>query len=201
MTKFALPALILCILALFSYSVTSQPSGAPADSTELGAGPTQKLADVETVTEDRQQPPAKTIDSVGEELRQLSDESRANSDKIAQTATLRTDLLKLIQETKSSSDKVAQNMLDQINAMRDDQVKSLKDATAAGERTAQALREEVAASQAKLAAKFEDMLKTDTARSEALSQRVDALNKEMQDLKKSMEEDRQNASNISPGFA
>ena len=40
-----------------------------------------------------------------------------------------------------------------------------------------------------------------TARSEALAQRVDAMKKEIDDVRKNIEEDRQNVSNISPGLA
>ncbi len=38
---------------------------------------------------------AKTIDSVSAELKRLSDDTKANSDKIAQTAALRSDLQEL----------------------------------------------------------------------------------------------------------
>lgn len=44
-----------------------------------------------------------------------------------------------------------------------------------------------------------DTLKANTARSEALAQRVDAMKKDIDDVKNSLDEDRQNISKISPG--
>jgi hypothetical protein len=200
-TKFAFPALILCIFALFSYSVTSQLNDAPPDLAELPAGPTEKLAEAETASQNREQSSVNAVNGFGAEVQRLSDEVRANSDKIAQTATLRSDLLKLIQESKSSSDKVAKSLLDQINATRSEQVKLLKDANEAGEKAAQALRDEVAASQAKLVGQIDAALKANTDRAQTLAQRVDVMKKDIDDLKKNIDEDRQNQSNISPGFA
>ena len=98
MTRFALPALILCIFALFSYSVMSQSNDAPPGLAELLAEPTQTIAEAETAAQDRKQQPVTAIDRVGAELQRLSDEARSNSEKLAQTATLRSDLLKQIQE-------------------------------------------------------------------------------------------------------
>ncbi len=198
MPKIALPALVLCILALFSYSVTSQSNDAPAEFNEPSGEPTQKFA--QNANQDRE-PPVKAIDRVDAELSRLSDEAKANSAKIAQTATLRSDLLKLIEDTKASSDKVAQNLLDQINAMRSDQEKSLKDVKDNGDRAAQALRDEVAASQTKLVVRIDDALKANAARSDALSQRLEVMNKEIGDVKKNFEDDQQSRSNLSPGFA
>jgi hypothetical protein len=200
-TKFALPALVLCIFALFSFSVASQSNDAPPDLAALRAELTQKLADAEKAKQDREQQLVKTIDSVRAELQQLSDDAKANSDKIAPTVMLRSDLLKLIQDSKSSSDKAAQIMLDQIDALRSDQVKFLKDAKETGDKAAQALREEVAASRAEFVAQVGDTLKANTAHSETLAQRVDAMKKDIDDVKKNFDGDRQDVSNISPGFA
>ena len=197
MTKFALPALILLIFALFSFSLTSQSPDAPADLDDTRAELTQKLADAEKAKQDREQEFANTIDSVRAELKRLSDDVKANSDKIAQTVTVRSDL----QDSKSSSDKTVQSVLDQIDALRSDQVKFLQDVKETGDKAAQALRQEVAASQAKLVAQVGDTLKANTARSEALAQRVDAMKKDIDDVKKNLDEDRQNISNISPGLA
>jgi hypothetical protein len=201
MTKFALPALVLCVLALFSFSVASQSNDVPPDLGALRAELTQKLADAEKSKQDREQQFVKTIDSVRDELKHLSDDAKANSDKIAQTVMLRSELLKLIQDSKSSSDKATQIMLDQIDALRSDQLKFLKEAKETGDRTTQSLRQEVAASQAKLVAQVGDTLKANTATSEALAQRVDAMQKAIDDVKKNFEGDRQDISNISPGFA
>jgi hypothetical protein len=199
--KFALPALTFCIVALFSFSVASETNDAPPDLAALRAELTQKLADAEKAMQDREQQLVKTIDSVRTELQQLSDAAKVNNDKIAPTVTLRSDLLKLIQDSKSSSDKAAQIMLDQIDALRSDQVKFLKDAKETGDKAAQALRDEIAASRAELVAQVGDTLKADTAHSEALAQRVDAMKKDIEDVKKNFDEDRQNISNISPGVA
>lgn len=201
MTRFALPALILCILALFSYSVMSQSNGAPPGLAELLAEPTQKIAEAETAAQDLKQQPVTSIDRVGAELQRLSDETKSNSEKIAQTATLRSDLLKQIEDSKASSDKVAQNLIDQINAMRSEQVNLLKDANKAGEKATQALRDQVAASQAKLVGQIDDALKANTDRAQILAQRVDVMKKDIEVVKKNIDEDRQNQSSISPGFA
>jgi hypothetical protein len=200
-TKFALPGLIFCVFALFSFSVASQSNDAPPDLAALRTELTQKLADAEKTMQDREQQLVKTIDSVRAELQQLSDAAKATNDKIVPTVTLRSDLLKLIQDSKSSSDKAAQIMLEQIDALRADQVKFLKDAKETDDKAAQALRKEVAASRAELMAQVGDTLKTDTANSEALTQHVDEMKKDIDELKKNLNEDRQNTSNISPGFA
>ena len=197
MTKFALPALTLLIFGLFYFSVTSQPPDAPAELAGPRAELAQNLADAEKAEQDRVQELAKTIDSVRAELKRLSEDTKANSDKIAQTAALRSDL----QDSKSSSDKTAQSMVDQIDALRSDQAKFLQDAKETHDKAAQALRQEVEASQAKLLAQVGDTLKVNTARSEALTQRVDAMKKDIDDVKKNVDEDRQNISNISPGLA
>jgi len=189
-----LPAVVVCIFALCSLPASSQSNDVPPDLAALHAELIQKLADAEKAEQDREQQLVKNIESVRAELRRLSDDAKANSDKIAQTVMLRSDLLKLIQDSKSSSDKAAQIMLDQIDALRSDQVKFLKESKETGDKATQALRQEVAGSQAKLVAQVDDTLKANTAPSEALSQRVDAM-------KKDIDEDRQNISNISPGFA
>jgi len=200
-TKFALPVLVLCILALFSVSVTSQSNDVPPDLGALRAELTQKIADVDKAKQDREQQLIKSIDSIRAEVQRLSDEAKANSDKITQTVMLRSDLLKLIQDSKSSSDKATQLMLEQIDALRSDQVKLLKEAKETSDKAAQGLRQEVTAAQAKLMAQVGDTLKTNTARSEAVSQRVEAMKKDLDDVKKNVEEEQQNGSNISPGFA
>lgn len=197
MTKFALPALTLLIFGLFYFSVTSQPPDAPAELASPRAELAQNLADADKAEQDRVQELAKTIDSVRAELKRLSEDTKANSDKVAQTAALRSDL----QDSKSSSDKTAQSMVDQIDALRSDQEKFLQDAKETSDKAAQALRQEIAASQAKLLAQVGDTLKVNTARSEALTQRVDAMKKDIDDVKKNVDEDRQNISNISPGLA
>jgi len=196
-TKFALPALTLLIFGLFYFTVTSQPPDAPAELAGPRAELAQNLADAEKAEQDRVQELAKTIDSIRAELKRLSDDAKANSDKIAQTAALRSDL----QDSKSSSDKSAQSMVDQIDALRSDHAKFLQAAQETNDKAAQALRQEVAASQAKLLAQVGDTLKVSTARSEALTQRVDAMKKDIDDVKKNADEDRQNISNISPGLA
>lgn len=197
MTKFALPALVLLIFGLFYFSVTSPPPDAPSELAGPRTELTLKVADAEDVRPDRDQQADKTLDSVRAELKRLSDDVRANNDKIAQTAALRSDL----QDSKSSSDKTAQIMADQIEALRSDQVKFLQNAKATNDQAAKALQEEVAASQAKLLAQVGDTLKANTARSEALAQRVEAMKKDIDDVKKSLDEDKQNISNLSPGLA
>ena len=137
MTKlFALPAIALCLYGLVFYVsakpnwITSKSNNVSHDVAELPAAPTQKVVQAETATQERKtvtqerESPANTLDSIRAELQQLSDDIKANSDKIAQTATLRPDLLKLIQDSKSSSDEAAQTARDQIRhaALRPGQI-------------------------------------------------------------------------------
>lgn len=210
MTKFALPALVFLVFALFYVSVTNPP---PPDEPEMAAPPApatqtapaaQKLPDVAETKPVREQRPAETVDGVRAELKTLSDdlkrlseETRANSDKIAQAATLRSDL----QASQSSNDKTAQTMVDQVDALRSDQARFIQSAREAGDKAAQDLRQEIAASQARLVAQLGDASKATTARAEALSQRVDAVKKDLDDVRKTFAEDRQNMSNVSPGLA
>jgi len=198
-TKFAL--LIVCILALFSYAVTSQSNDSPSELIEQGAQPSQKLAEADKPEQNREQMPAKTVDNVSTESQRSSEDAKANSEKIADTAALRSDLLKMIQDVKVNSEKAAQSMLDQINALRTDQLKSLKDAKETSDKATQALREEVLASQTKLVAQVDEMLKAASASSEATVQRVDAMKKDFDDLKRSFDEERQSTSIISPSVA
>jgi uncharacterized phage infection (PIP) family protein YhgE len=196
-TKFALPALMLLIFGLFYFSVTSQPPDAPAELAGPRTELPQNIANAEKAEQDRVQELAKTIDSIRAELKRLSDDAKANSDKIAQTAALRSDL----QDSKSSNDKTAQSMVDQIDALRSDHAKFLQDAKETNDKAAQALRQEVAASQAKLLAQVGDTLKVNAARSDALTQRLDAMGKDLDEVKKSVDEARQNISSIPPGLA
>jgi hypothetical protein len=216
----ALPAIALCLYALVFYVsakpnwITSKSNNVSHDVAELPAAPTQKVVQAETAKPEpktaAQEPktatqehasPANTLDSIHAELQRLSGDIKANSDKIAQTATLRPDLLKLIQDSKSSSDEAAQTARDQINALRSDQAKFLENAKDTGDKAAQSLREEVAAAQAKLAAQVSDTLKANSANSEALAQRVDAMKKDVEQVKKNFDEVRQNDSSISPTVA
>ena len=48
---------------------------------------------------------------------------------------------------------------------------------------------------------IDDALKANTDRARILEQRVDVMKKDIQDVKKNIDEDRQNQSNISPSFA
>ena len=195
MTKFALPALALLIFGLFYFSVTSQESEAPPD---LVAGPRAEPAQPPSNTEkaetDRVQQLEKALESVRAELKRLSDETKANSDRIAQSAALRPDQ----QDSRSSNDKTVQTVIDQVEALRSNQAKSLQDAREANDKAMQALRQEVTGTQARLAAQIGDTQKTGTARTEALTQRIDAMRKELDDVKKSADEDR---SSVSPGLA
>jgi hypothetical protein len=196
-TKFALPALALLIFGLFYFSVTSQEADAPPESAGARAEPTQPIASAEKAEPDRVQQLEKAVESVGAELKRLSDEAKANGDKIAQSLALRSDP----QDSRSSSEKTVQTVIDQVEALRSDQAKSLRDTREANDKAVQALRQEVAAAQTRMAAQLGDTLKTSTARSETLAQRVDAMKKELDDIKKRADEDRQNISNISPGLA
>jgi hypothetical protein len=195
-TKIALPVLVLGIIALFSFSVTSQSNDVP-DNSALRAEFTQKFADIDKANQGL----IKSIDTVRAEAQRLSDDAKANTDKIAQTLMLRSDLLKLVQESKSSSDKASQIMLEQIDALRAEQVKLLSDAKEANDKAAEAFRQEAAASQEKLMAQVADTLKANTAASAGLVQLVDAIKKDVDSLKKNVDEDQQTTSNISPGFA
>ena len=199
MTKLALPALAFLIFGLFYFSITSQPPDASSEVADAREEVTQPpaVAVVEKAEPDRLQQLTKTIDSVSAELKRLSDATKANSDKIAQTAALRSDL----QDSKSSSDKTAQSMVEQVDALRAGQVKFLQEAKESNDKAVEALRQELAASQAKLVAQVSDTIRANTARSEALAQRVDAVKKEIDDVRKNIDEDRQNVSNISPALA
>jgi hypothetical protein len=112
-------------LAISAYSQSGDP---PPDASAPRAELAQKAGDADKATPD--QPLSKTIDSMFAELQRLSEESKANRDKIAQTVMLRSDLLKLVQDSKASSEKTSQIMLDQIDALRADQVKFINDAKA-----------------------------------------------------------------------
>jgi hypothetical protein len=81
-----------------------------------------------------------------------------------------------------------------------DQVKFLKDTKETDDKAAQAPRE-VATSQAGVTAQVGDTLKANTANSEALTQQAGTTKKDIVELKNNLDEDRQNVSNISPGFA
>jgi hypothetical protein len=200
-TKFALPALILCVFGLFWYSITSRSNNLPLEVTEERAEPTQKPANAETAPPDREQSSVNNIETVRTELQRLSENAKANSEKIAQTAALRSDVLKLLQDSKSSSERATQMIVDEVNALRADQTNLVKDAKEAGDKAAQSLREEVAASQAKFVAQVGDLLTANTARADALSQRIDAIKNDVDDMKKNFDQDRLNTSNISPGIA
>ncbi len=197
MTKIALPALVLIIFGLFFFSVTSPPDEAPDIAAAPSAEPIQQRADTAEVKQEREQPPAKAVEAIRAEPKQVPDDAKANGDKIAQAVAPRPDP----QESKPSSDKPEQPLADQINALRAEQVQLQKDAREASDKAAQALRQEAAASQARLADQIGDTLKANGARIEALAQRVDALKQDIDGVKKGLEEDRQNASNISPGLA
>jgi len=198
MSKYVLPALVLCIFALFAYSVTSQSNDASSEQTEPRAEQTQPSVESVKAEQSHEQSPVDTIDSLRRDLQRLSSDVKANSDKIAQIASLRSEVLNLIQDSKSNRDETAHITLDQIDALRADVLKESKETD---EKAAQALRDEVSATQAKLAAQISDMLKANTTRSDALVQRADAMKKDIDDLKKNFDEDRENKSNISPGIA
>jgi hypothetical protein len=196
-TKLALPALVILIFGLFYYSVTSPSPDMPLDLAAPVAEPAQPRAAAEAAGPVRDPQLASTIEGIRAELKRLSDDTKANSDRIAQAVTPRADP----QDVRPGSDRPDQNLLDQIAALRSDQAKLLNDARETGDRAAQALRQEFAAFQARLVDRVGDTLKADAARSEALAQRVEAMNKDIDEVKKSLEEDRQNVSNISPGLA
>jgi hypothetical protein len=209
-TKFALPALVLLVFALFYASVTSPP---PPDEPELAAPPAAATPKLPEVAESKPIPvpvqvreprPAEAVDGVrtelktlSDDLKRLSDETKANSEKIAQAAALRSDL----QASQSSNDKTAQTMADQVDALRADQARLIQSAREAGDKAAQDLRQEIVTSQAGLAAQLGDASKATAARAEALSQRVEAVRKDLDEVKKTFAEDKQNTSNISPGLA
>ena len=192
MNKLALPALILCIFSLLAVSARSQSNDAPPDLAAPRAEVTQKPGDADKATQDRDQQLTKTLDGIRAELQRLSDDAKANSDKVGQTVMLRSDLLKLMQDSKSGSEKTAKIMLDQIDALRAEQVKFLTDAKA----EVDALKAQADTLKAQA-----DTLKADAASSEALAQRLDAMKKDIDGVKKNVDEVRQNTSDISPGLA
>jgi hypothetical protein len=196
--KYASPVLILCIFALFAYSIASQSDDVLSEPTEPRAEQTQPPVEPAKVEQKTETSSADTIDHVRDELERLSSDVKANSDKIGQIASLRSELLNLIQDSKSNRDEAAHVTLDQMSTLRADVLKQAKEADG---KAAQALRDEVSATQTKLAAQIDDVLKTNTSRSDALSQRADAMKKDIDDLKRNFDEDRQNTSNISPGAA
>lgn len=210
MTKFGLPALVLIIFGLFYFSVPPQTPDEPVDVAAPLASPAQdnravaepakeavKETAKEPVRDDRQQQSAAALDSIRAELKRLSDDAKATNEKIAQATALRSD----VESSKSSIDSAAQFVRDQIGALRADQTKALNDAREAGDKAAQTLRQEVAASQGKLADQLGETLKANTARAEALAQRVDAMKKDVDDIKKTLDESRESAFNVSPGLA
>ena len=140
---------------------------------------------------------ATNIDNVRADLKRLSDDAKANSDKIAQAAALRSDL----QDYKSSSDKTAQIMTDQIDALRSDQTKFLQEAKNTNDKAAQALRQELAASQAEAPRSVRRYAEGQhrPLRDPDATRRRDE--KGYRRRKEDRDEDRQNVSNISPGLA
>lgn len=209
MTKFALPALILIVFGLFYVSLPqtpyepvevadapAAPAAPPAQASSTVTEPAKESAK-EAARDDRQQQLATAIDGIRAELKRLSDDASATNDKIAQAAALRSD----VESSKSDIDNTAQFFRDQIGALRADQAKALNDAREAGDKAAQALRQEIAASQGKLADQLGETLKANAARAEALTQRVDTMRKDVDAIKKSLDESRDAAFNVSPGLA
>lgn len=212
-SKFALPALVLIIFGLFYFAAPQTPyepvevadvPAAPAPISPTVTEPAKEPAQVaakepvrETARDDRQQQLPGAIDGIRAELKRLSDEAKATNDKLAQATALRSD----VENSKSSIDNAQQFIRDQIGALRADQTKALNETREAGDKAAQTLRQEVAASQAKLADQLGETLKANTARAEALAQRVDAMRKDVDDIKKSIDESRESAFNVSPGLA
>ena len=201
MTKFALPALVFLVFALFYYSLSSPPDyslTSPPDAPEQAVvAPTeqaQTVSPVDNARQDREQRLTETIDRIRADLKTLSDETKANRDKIAEVATLRPD----VQDSKSSFDKT---MADQVDALRSEQARLMQTVKETNDKAAQDLRQEIATLQTRLTSQFNDTLKAATSRSEALSQRVDAVKTDLDEMKKASAEERQNASNISPGLA
>ena len=195
MTKFALPALVFLVFGLFYFSITSPP-----DAPELATPPveqTQTVPPVDNAKQDREPRLTEAVDSIRAELKKLSDDTKANSDRIAQVVAARPDP----QDSQSSNDKTAQTMAEQVDAVRSDQTKFMQTVKEANDKAAQDLRQEIASVQTRLAAQFGDTVKANTARTEALTQRVDAIKTDLDDMKKTFMEERQNASNISPGLA
>jgi VIT1/CCC1 family predicted Fe2+/Mn2+ transporter len=197
-SKYVVPALIFCIFALFAYSITSESNDAQSEQTEPRAEQIQPPVESVKAEQSRERSPADTIDGFRGDLERLSSDVKANSDKIAQLASLRSELLNLIQESKSNRDDAAHITDEEVNALR---AAVLKEAKETNDKAAQALRDEVSGTQAKLAAQIDDMLKANTTRSDALVQRADAMKKDIDDLKKNFAEDRENTSSISPGIA
>jgi uncharacterized phage infection (PIP) family protein YhgE len=191
--KFALPALVILIFALFYYSLSSLPD-APEQAVVAPTEQAQTVPPVDNTRQDREQRLTEAVERIRAELNTLSDNTKANSDKIAQVAALRADA----QDSRSSPDKT---MTDQVDALRSDQTKFIQAVKEANDKAAQDQRQEIATLQTRLAAQFNDTLKAATARSEALSQRVDAVKTDLDEMKKALAEERQNASNISPGLA
>ena len=190
MTKFALPTLFILIFALFYFSVTSRSPDAPPQVVYSGQRPNQ-TADFEKSVQDRNDLFAKAIDGIRDELKRLSESVKTNSDNISAIAA----------PSSANGDKTAVVVLDQVNTLRSDYDKLVKDAKEGADRTAQALRQEIATSQGKLTSELAEALRNQTARSEALAQRLEAMKAETDAVKKGLDEDRQNASNISPGLA
>src|SRR5262249_53262799 len=106
-SKYVLTALVLCIFALFAYSVTFQSNDTPSEQTELRAEQTKPPPESAKPEQSGGQLPVDTIDSVRGQLQQLTSDVKANSDKIAQIASLRSELLGLIQDSKSNRDETA----------------------------------------------------------------------------------------------
>jgi hypothetical protein len=200
-TKFAFPAVILCILGLFAYSVTSLQNNSESDAIESSAQPSQEAAPVAKADQSRDQPAASPVAAAAAEPQRPADDVKVSNDKIVETAALRAELLRLIQDVKSNSDKVAKSTTDQLDALRSDQAKLLKQARDDGDKSTLGLREEVSASQGKLVSQLDEINKSAAARFDAMTQRLDAMKKDLDDAKKSFEEERQNNSTITPTAA
>ncbi|MBR0934153.1 hypothetical protein [Bradyrhizobium jicamae] len=194
MSKIALAFLILGILALFSYTVVSQPDVAPAEPTELRSEPPKTPGDAA-------RPEQQSVNSAQAEkadLEQLSEDTKANSERLA---ALKSDLLRQLQDAKSSNDQAVQAAQAQINELRSEQAKLRAESKETNDKAIQGLRGEVAASQTKLVAQVDDALKGPSSRLDGAGQRIDALQKDLDELKKRLDEDRQNTPSVSPGLA
>ncbi len=198
MSKLALSALILGILALFSYVVASPPTDVPADPTELRAASANNPREAISAEKKHEGPSADSVAIAGTDLQRLSEGIKSNTDKIT---ALRSDLLKQIQDLKTSSDHTAQSLLGQINALKSEQARAQQASKDAEDKASQGMKAEIAAAQAKLVAQVDTVEKANVARFDALGQRVDTQRKDFDDVKNSFEEDRRNTSSISPGVA
>jgi DNA repair exonuclease SbcCD ATPase subunit len=183
-TKFALPVLVLCLYGLIFYAfkpetnlaITSLSSNVSREAASTPAEATTKRIAGQKPAEPS--PEVAQAESAGSpESQKAPAEPRAATPEPSPAGKLDsigTELQRLTDDIKTNTEKIDQT------------AKLIQDLKSEGDKAAQSLRAEVTASQAKLA----DVLKANSASAETLAQRVDTMRKEIEQVKKKIDDGR-----------